>query len=209
MLRLVIQLASWGVIFAALLLASCDQTSVAPTNSAPAGLTAAQPVAPPAPVRTGFSLPIGGDIQPLPEAPRSIPSFASSGPSGGGNIPVPSLQSQSPRGAPSGTPQTHPIQLYAGIAVPQYLPSGTAIGISVDYQVAGSLNPSSRYHWVVKSGAGKSASEVQLESSGTLAAFFLELKPEHRPFSVWIEEVTPGSQRRVVISNELPLKTDY
>ena len=51
--------------------------------------------------------------------------------------------------------------------------------------------------------------EVKLEASGNLSAFFLKLKPEHRPFSARIEEVTPGSKRRTVISNELPLKTDY
>ena len=40
-------------------------------------------------------------------------------------------------------------------------------------------------------------------------SFFQQLKPEHRPFSVRIEELTSGSQHRTLISNELPLKTDY
>ena len=57
--------------------------------------------------------------------------------------------------------------------------------------------------------AGEAVNEVKLEDSGNLSAFFLKLKPEHRPFSARIEEVTTGSKRRTIISNELPLKTDY
>jgi hypothetical protein len=86
---------------------------------------------------------------------------------------------------------------------------GTVMAMSVDYSVGGRLNRSSRYVWVVKSAAGESVNEVQLNASGNLSAFFAQLKPEHRPFSARIEEVAPGSLRRVVVSNELQLKTDY
>ncbi|HEX5035149.1 MAG TPA: hypothetical protein VFW62_11780 [bacterium] len=97
----------------------------------------------------------------------------------------------------------------AGIAVPQSLPEGTVMGLSADYEVFGSLRPSSRYVWVVKSGAGETVNAVELQRSGTLSAFFLELKPQHRPFSVRIEELPSGSKRRVIISNEMTLQTNY
>lgn len=83
------------------------------------------------------------------------------------------------------------------------------MAISVDYSLNAALHPSARYVWVIKSAAGEAVNEVKLDDSGNLSAFFLQLKPEHRPFSARIEEVTPGSKRRNVISNELPLKTDY
>lgn len=83
------------------------------------------------------------------------------------------------------------------------------MAMNVDYSVRGSLNPSSRYAWVIKYAGGEVVNEVKLENSGNLSAFFEKLKPEHRPFSARIEEVTPGSNRRTVISNELPLKTDF
>lgn len=93
--------------------------------------------------------------------------------------------------------------------MPQSLPGGTVMGMSVDYALRGGLNRSSRYAWVIKSTAGDVVTEVQLDASGNLSAFFQQLKPEHRPFSARIEELSPGSKRRVVVSNELPLKTDY
>ena len=215
MQRRIDHLAAWGVVSASMLLASCDQTPVASVKFSPASTSPAQSAAAVAPAKTGFSLPIGGDIEP-PTVPTAIPS-ASGSPFGRATMTIP-LQSPPLPGALPRTPanagspaglQTPPIQLSAGIAVPQSLPTGTAIGVSVDYRVVGSFTRSSHYRWIVKSAAGEATSEVQLESSGTLAAFFLELKPEHRPFTVRIEEVSAGSQRRVVISNELPLKTDY
>ncbi|MCE9526350.1 MAG: hypothetical protein K8R36_09885 [Planctomycetales bacterium] len=93
--------------------------------------------------------------------------------------------------------------------MPQSLPIGTVMAISVDYAVRGRLNPSSHYVWVIKSGAGEAVSEVALDNSGNLSAFFEKLKPEHRPFTARIEEVTPGSKRRTVVSNEVPLQTSY
>jgi hypothetical protein len=83
------------------------------------------------------------------------------------------------------------------------------MAMSVDYSVRGRLNSSSAYVWVIKSGAGEVVSEVKLDDSGNLSAFCEKLKPEHRPFSARIEEVTPGSKRRTVVSNEVPLQTSY
>jgi hypothetical protein len=100
------------------------------------------------------------------------------------------------------------IQLSAGIAVPQFLPTGTCMSLSVDYSLSAAPR-ASHYLWVVKSASGEIVNEVKLESSGNLSAFFQQLRPEHRPFSVRIEEVPAGSKSRTVVSNELTLKTDY
>ena len=56
---------------------------------------------------------------------------------------------------------------------------------------------------------GEIVNEVQLQPSGNLSVFIQQFKPEHRPFTARIEEVTPGSKRRTIISNEVTLKTDY
>lgn len=219
-----------GLSLAALLLAGCEQQPAAaplpvrtaqtatvpsaqPVNLAPAGSSSASPA--PGSANAGFSLPIGGEI---PAA--APPPVSASSPSGFGNsgatATAPPSQSPPvapPRSSPStGSPaaaERKLVHLSAGIALPQLLPDGTAIGISVDYAVDGGLNRSSRYLWVIKSGAGEVTSDVKLEPSGNLSAFFQQLKPEHRPFSVRIEEVTPGSQRRTIVSNEVTLKTDY
>lgn len=227
MQRLIVQLPLLGICLAAVLLAGCEPASapapvaansspLAPINPAPASTSPAQSAQPgtPSPPSPGFSLPIGGDIQPLPtaHAAPAVPAFSplpANDPPPGGNAPV-GVAARSP--IISGTPasSTMPaIHLSAGVAVPQSLPTGTAMGVSVDYRAQGSLSSSSRYVVVVKSAAGEAVNEVQLESSGTFAAFFLELKPEHRPFTVRIEEIPAGSLRRVVISNEVNLKTDY
>ncbi len=224
---------------AALLLAGCEPRPPAAALPIPvaqrAAIPASQPVAPApstaplsfpsagsssplVPSGGGFSLPIGGEIPAAPSTPAAVPNparFAAD--QEGSTIPVPSPQPQgspglSPAKSTAGSPAEAPglrIHLSAGIAVPQSLPDGTVMAISVDYSSNAALHPSARYVWVIKSAAGEAVNEVKLEDSGNLSAFFLKLKPEHRPFSARIEEVTPGSKRRTVISNELPLKTDY
>jgi len=106
-------------------------------------------------------------------------------------------------------PASNLVHLSAGLALPQLLPDGTAMGMSMDYSVNSRLNSSSKYYLVIKSGAGETISEVKLEGQGNLSAFFTQLKPEHRPFSAHIEEVSSASKRRVIVSNELPLQTSY
>ncbi|MGI8977729.1 MAG: hypothetical protein ACR2FY_00740 [Pirellulaceae bacterium] len=219
-----------GLSVGALLLTACNSQPAAvplPVRSAnDAAVPTAQPVsaAPsasptPSPPSAGFSLPIGGEMPAAPATPASVPSPAPYGSDqGSSTIPVPSLQPQGSPGLSSPAKSSagssaeapgHSIHLSAGIAVPQSLPTGTVMAISVDYSSNAALHPSARYLWVIKSAAGEAVNEVKLEDSGNLSAFFLQLRPEHRPFSARIEEVTPGSKRRTVISNELPLKTDY
>jgi len=201
---------------------------VAQTGSTPAP----QPVST-SPAATAFSLPIGGESETVAAAPSSTSSgFSlpigteippSAAPPAAGqktlNIPPlgqqpqgensPALSPASPAATPPPAAQGKSIHLSAGVAVPQSLPIGTVMAMSVDYSVDARLNPSSRYVWVIKSAAGESLSEVKLDNSGNLSAFFEQLKPEHRPFSARIEEITPGSDRRTIVSNEVPLQTSY
>jgi len=159
----------------------------------------------------GFSLPIGADI-PLPTPNLASNSAAAQQPPQA----QPSQQGQQPQPAapanPSNSPAPTPerfIHLSAGIAVPQSLPVGTVMAISVDYERYAELKTSSRYALVVKSTGGEIVNEVQLQPSGNLSVFIQQFKPEHRPFTARIEELTLGSNRRTIVSNEVTLKTDY
>ena len=223
-----------SIAFAAVLLVGCESQTpvgavpirVAPTASAPveqasAGSTAT-PALPAPPVASGnFSLPIGADISPSTnsdaagKATLNVTPLADQ-PEYGQKPQQGQPRHQTPLAASATGGITAPaavqgqwIHLSAGIAVPQILPIGTVMAISVDYSLRSELKGSSQYFLVVKSAGGEIINEVKLESSGNLSAFFQQLKPEHRPFSVRMEEVSPGSTRRTIISNELPLKTDY
>lgn len=221
---------------AALCLAGCEAQPaagpvplrVAQTSSAPAGQPAQAapaansfslpvgeegqtvPVSAPA-TSSGFSLPIGTDIPPSAAPPAAGQRILSVAPLGQQPLVenTPAAAPAIPAAAPPPAAQRKFIHLSAGVAVPQSLPIGTVMAMSVDYSVDARLNPSSRYIWVIKSSAGEALNEVRLDNSGNLSAFFEQLKPEHRPFSARIEEVTPGSDRRTIVSNEVPLKTSY
>ena len=150
--------------------------------------------------------------QSSPPGPPSIPIVANPGPipvdvASGGNQQG-SAQPAGGQSAPSQPRERVQFRLKAGVAVPQSLPTGTAMGMSVDYQ-AGGLNQSSRYVWVVTSeGGGNVEQAFQPRTQGTLQTFFLDLRPEHRPFNSHIEEVSPGGQRTRV-SNVAVMQTSY
>ena len=214
-----------GLPLALLLLAGCESqpaTGPLPVRVAQTAAAAAPPAASaPAPAAAAsvaasgtFSLPIGAPIPsaaaeeqvPNSPAPFSIPPLAQQPPQG--QQPQPATPAPSRTSSPTAAPGPS-IHLSAGIAVPQSLPIGTVMALSVDYSFSGERKNSTHYLWVVKSGAGEFVNEVQLEESGNLSAFFQQLRPEHRPFSVRIEQFTPGSKHRTIISNEVTLKTDY
>lgn len=96
-----------------------------------------------------------------------------------------------------------PIQLSAGVALPQTLPTGTAMGFSVDYRWAqGQPDPNTPYFWVIEAaGAPPLRQAVRLDRQGTLQGFALELRPEHGPFQTYI---TDASGRR--LSPTVPLR---
>ena len=112
---------------------------------------------------------------------------------------------------PTPTPSPGPfINLSAGVALPQLLPEGTQIGVSVDYSLSGNLNPSSRYELVVESSKGKVAVPVMLEARGGTIQGFLppSVRPEDLPFRAQIDEVPPEGPR-VRVSNSAVLATSY
>jgi hypothetical protein len=102
------------------------------------------------------------------------------------------------------------ISLSAGVAVPQLLPEGTQVGVSVDYSLRREPNASCRYFLVVESGAGAIEVPVKLEPRGGNFQGFLppSVRPEHLPFRVRIDEVPPKGER-VRVSNSAPLATSY
>lgn len=94
-----------------------------------------------------------------------------------------------PARAPSRSPSRgYPIQLSAGVALPQTLPTGTAMGFSVDYRwVEGAPNPAETYFWVIEPAGGPPIRQpVRLQREGTLTAFAFEFRPEHGPFHTYI-----------------------
>ncbi len=93
------------------------------------------------------------------------------------------------------------VRLSAGVALPQSLPTGTAMGMSVDYVfTAGQPLSSRRYVWVIEPAKADPVKQpVQLSQSGTLQAFFPQLRPEHGPFHVHIES-SDGSRLSTSIS---------
>jgi hypothetical protein len=96
--------------------------------------------------------------------------------------PVPPVPTTTPSGPIS-------IKLSAATALPQSLPTGTAMGFSVDYEfVRGQPDPAAEYVWIVESAQGQAVKlGVRLEPRGTLQQFILEFKPGQGPFRTGIE----------------------
>jgi hypothetical protein len=97
------------------------------------------------------------------------------------------------RPAQTGTPVSSPslpVQLSAGVALPQTLPDGTAMGFSVDYQfVQGQPDPNTAYVWVIERSQGApSRQSVKLSPRGTLQGFVSEIRPEEGPFQTHLED---------------------
>lgn len=95
------------------------------------------------------------------------------------------------------------IALSAGTALPQTLPTGTAMGFSVDYKFTnGQPDTSAEYLWVIQAGDGRVLKEpVRLQSRGTLQDFVQQLRPENGPFQTHIED-----QRGARLSESLRLR---
>ncbi len=101
------------------------------------------------------------------------------------------------RGVSSGGTTQPGIRLRAAVALPQSLPTGTAMGFSVDYQFIGGT-PDSRvqYVWVIKPPSGPAKeSVVQLQSRGTLQMFVTEWGPVTGDYKMRIDEVTRDSRQ--------------
>jgi hypothetical protein len=149
------------------------------------------------------------NAEPMPESPIATddqPVIDQRRAPSPGNIP----RTESPTAPAPATPQT-PIRLSAGVALPQLLPEGTQIGVSVDYRLTGRLNPSSQYALVIESGAGTIGVPVELSpQGGTIQGFCpASVRPEHKPFNARIVELVPGSRSQTPISNTAALTTSY
>lgn len=96
--------------------------------------------------------------------------------------------------------------LTTGVALAQTLPTGTAMGFSVDYRLArGAIHPDAEYYWVIASRSqGKAVLRGRPDRQGALRTFVSQFRPEHGPFETYLEEVYAGARRRV--SKVLPLR---
>lgn len=124
-------------------------------------------------------------------------------------IPVSSASSTEPapgnRGSsniPSGPSATKlSIRLFTAVALAQTLPTGTAMGFSVEYQISGgSPIPAAQYAWRIQRSDGEQAVFVipQLKSRGQLQTFVSGWRPRQGPFtSQIVEVVADGSQHPV------------
>jgi hypothetical protein len=149
---------------------------------------------------------------PIEESPVAVPPAFQPQESAEPAQPVSTLATPAEPTQPTPPAAGQPIlRLSAGVALPQLLPEGTQIGVSVDYKVSGRLNPSARYALVVESAGGRVAVPVTLSAQGGTIQGFLpaEVRPEHKPFSARIEELAPGSRSSVTVSNRLDLQTSY
>jgi hypothetical protein len=171
--------------------------------SGTAGVVANGPPGPPPP-------PVENVATAAPAAAASAPAAASAA-FAPASEPAPTSQVPAPPTAPAAEAATIPfVNLSAGIALPQLLPDGTRIGVSVDYSLRGNLKTSCRYFLVVASSAGETPLPVALDPRGGTIQVFLpaEVRPEHQPFRAQIDEVLPTGQRARV-SNSAVLATSY
>jgi hypothetical protein len=140
-------------------------------------------------------------------APAEASQHAATDPAAAESSPALS-PAESSTSSSSSTPSGKPyIRLSVGLALPQTLPDGTQVGVSVDYKILGNLKPSVKYLWVIQTAKNEVAMEVQLSPQGGNLANFLpyEIRPEHGPFKARIDEVsTSGS--RACASNVEPLE---
>ncbi|MHB8898732.1 MAG: hypothetical protein ACYC6Y_08300 [Thermoguttaceae bacterium] len=172
----------------------------ASTDTGSAGkAAAATPSSPPKPAASsaaGFSpgQPAAADADAPPPRQSVQASSASLAEPVPDRTPSSSAGSVPPAGS-SDRPAEETIRLSAGTALPQSLPTGTAMGFSVDYQFQASP-PSGAVNlaWVIEGGKGQVLKQpVQMATQGTLQGFVPELRPEDGPFSTHIED--PSGRR--------------
>jgi hypothetical protein len=116
----------------------------------------------------------------------------------------PPLPAAKPQAAPSAPSSSLPsIQLSTGVALAQTLPTGTAMGFSVDYEFTqGGPNPASQYVWVIEPGKGPPVKfPVRLSRQSTLQVFVPKWRPPDGPFRSHIED-TSGNR----LSRSIPLR---
>src|SRR5262245_16206000 len=96
------------------------------------------------------------ELEPAANEPPPLPAAS--------QLPAPQVPASQPPMPTAGSERF--ISLSAGVAVPQLLPEGTQVGVSVDYSLRGNPNSSCRYLLVVESSAGEVAVPVKLDPQG-------------------------------------------
>jgi hypothetical protein len=158
--------------------AGCDEQSAAPTSH----VNRSQPPAP---------------AVPRPEPSPGAPSVQDRGAPSQGNA-----AAAQPNAAPAAdAPPQFCARLSAGTAVPQSLPTGTAMGMSVDYTLLSTLPTSvTGTFWVIESAQGATANvPVQLQAQGNLMTFVTDMRPDDGPFHSYLAMVLADG-RKVPIS---------
>lgn len=188
------------------LLLGCEPTGPV-TSKGVLSRTATNPPLPPPPPGT---TPASTTPATPPEAAPPVDAPQRANPFERGGSATPAASTPSTAAETPGTDSTSKpsIRLSVGIALPQTLPDGTQVGVSVDYKlIKGQLNKSAKYIWVIETGRGETGMEVELKPQGGNLANFLpiSIQPGDGPFKARIDEVsTSGSRTRV--SNVEPLR---
>ncbi|WP_145050384.1 hypothetical protein [Lignipirellula cremea] len=126
--------------------------------------------------------------------------------------PAPAPSKPAPSTPPVGPPPVtaaapaFPVRLKTGVALAQSLPTGTAMGFSVDYQFQHEQpRVDCRYDWIIVNGKGEAVriEAGRLRPQGTLQTYVTIWKPEHGPFQCYFLETTSGSSR--LLSNKIAL----
>ena len=185
----------------------CEMPSADQTATPAATATTAAPMPPPPPVAESAGITVYAGAEPAAELPieaHSPPAEAAANASADNSLASSPTQETTPTAA---EPY---IQLSAGVAVPQLLPEGTQVGLSVDYRIAGPIPTSAKHELVVDSIAGATRVPVTISPEGGTLQGFLppNVRPEHQPFTAHIEETRSSGQGRAV-SRSVPLQTSY
>ena len=92
------------------------------------------------------------------------------------------------------------IRLSMGVALAQTLPTGTAMGFSVEYEFTrGGPNPSLRYVWVIEPTKGQPVKFMgPLKNRDTLQVFVQHWRPENGPFESHIEDANGNRLSRSI-----------
>ena len=207
-----------GVLLGTLILMAVVGCDVQPAPSMPRA-NVPQPPEPPAPLlqdvpRTG-SAPVD-DEQPQGDRPGATQS---------GDMPTEPSAGLSQRGSNSaqrgGSPLARPgvassggappqffARLSAGVALPQSLPTGTAMGMSVDYVLLDALPTSAvQTVWVIESAQGASEDvPARLDARGNLMTFVTDMRPEHGPFRSYLAIVLADG-RKIPISPKIDMQS--
>jgi hypothetical protein len=133
-------------------------------------------------------------MQPQVNQPTKSPGDASS--------------SRLPAGTKSGKTTAISVELSAGVALPQTLPSGTGMAFSVDYRFTQRTNDEAiRYFWVILPAKGQPITkEVRLEQRGTLQHVVPGSPPEQGPFQTRLDAQHAADSRPSKVTGEVPLK---